>query len=79
MSEKRLAILLKCFVNYDGRGWEPKDTNAPTILWAIEEGYLKRADGRCMFEAFKDSHVTWTLAGRQAMESRAAKEAQPNV
>lgn len=38
-------------------------------LWikCIDLGYIKRADGRCMFERFKDSHVVLTPAGREAV------------
>lgn len=64
-----INTLARCFEQYGGHGWEPKDTQAPAIVWAIEEGFLRRLDGRCLFEAFKDSHVGWTLAGRMAMQA----------
>lgn len=34
----------------------------------VNAGYLDIVDGRCGFEAFKQTHVTWTQAGRRVME-----------
>lgn len=53
------------FVN----GWEPPQINAPPIVWAVKEGYLRVTDSRCGFERIKDNFVVWTDAGKRAMES----------
>lgn len=64
-----LNALAKCYEDYAGKAWEPKDPQAGAIRWAVAEGFLRRLDGRCMFEAFKDSHVGWTLAGEMAIKA----------
>lgn len=53
-----------------GKAWEPKDPRGAFFDRMIAAGYLKRVDGRCGFEAFKDSMIAWTDAGRAAMASR---------
>jgi hypothetical protein len=50
------------------QAWEdrPRRTIRGSVK-LIDAGYLKRCDMRCGFEAFKDSGVTWTQAGRDAI------------
>ena len=54
------------------KGWEPNDPFASVIIEMIDAGLFTRADGRCGFEAFKDSFIVPTplgLAVRQALLS----------
>jgi hypothetical protein len=67
-TEKHLRILRRAFEQMEGKDFEPKEPRHPTILWAIENGFMKRADGRCGFEKIKDAFVVWTPAGRMAMQ-----------
>lgn len=64
MTEADANLLAKCWEKSGGRAWEPRDPKSPFFDRMIEAGYLRREDGRCGFEAFKDSHITWTEAGR---------------
>jgi hypothetical protein len=50
-----------------GRSWEPPLHDSQGVLWLIENGFARRVDGRCGFEAFKDSMLQWTIAGRAAL------------
>ena len=52
-----------------GKAWEPPDLRHDFFERMIAAGYLKRVDGRCGFEAFKDAMIAWTDAGRAAMRS----------
>ena len=54
-----------------GHAWEPPQPQHPLILELIAEGYVKRVDGRCGFERFKDSHLAWTAAARAALSPKA--------
>lgn len=71
ISEERLLKLLRqLFVKTEGRGWAPPDPSHPLILAAVEQGFLRRVDGRCGFERLRDACVAWTPAGRHAVEAR---------
>lgn len=50
-----------------GKAWEPPDPQHPKVLELLAAGYVRRVDGRCGFERFKDSMLTWTDAGRAAL------------
>lgn len=57
---------------FNPKGWEPRDPFAPTMNAMVELGLFRRANGRCGFEAFKDSFVVPTelgLAVRNHLES----------
>ncbi len=56
--------------------WEPADPRHPVINQLVEAGYLRRVHGRCGFEAFKESMVKWTEAGRVAVGIQNADGAQ---
>ena len=77
LTPKQREVLAKCWKQSPGKAWEPRGgTNIPIIKAFVEAGYLRIVDGRCGFEAFKDSMVTWTEAGTVAMEATMkAKEA----
>jgi hypothetical protein len=51
-----------------GEAWEPQNPKHELLDRLIAAGYLKRVDGRCGFEAFKDAMIAWTEAGRAAMQ-----------
>lgn len=67
LTDKSIAALRDLYKRTEGRGWEPQHPNAPIILAIIHHGFVRRADGRCGFEAMKDSHLTWTQAGHMAL------------
>ena len=62
-------ILKKCWDKSGGKSWEPPTTQNEFFDWAIQEGYVRRADGRFGVERFKDSFVVWTEAGKVALEN----------
>ena len=70
LSERaRVVMRHPCF---DPKGWEPRDPTTPVIGELVSAGLLHRTDGRCGFEAFKDSFVVPTplgLAVRQHLET----------
>lgn len=45
-----------------GQAWEPRDPFTPGCNALVGEGYCRRVDGRCGFEAFKDAMLEWTEA-----------------
>ncbi|HEX8224486.1 MAG TPA: hypothetical protein VF605_11780 [Allosphingosinicella sp.] len=55
------------FDRVGGKAWEPPAPFHPWLSKLVEAGLLERKDGRCGFEAFKDSFVDFTAAGRQAV------------
>lgn len=63
-----LAILRDLFEKVGGEAWEPKNPRHAFIARMVEAGFLRRLDGRCGFEAFRDSHVGWTAAGLAAVK-----------
>lgn len=67
--ERRMKALARAFKNMDGKAFEPAVPDHPIIVWAIEEGFMKRVDGRVFFEAMKDAMVKWTVAGEMAIQS----------
>lgn len=71
LTDKELSTLKECWKRSPNKGWEPKGgANTPYIKKFVEAGFLKVADGRCGFEKIKDAMVTWTEAGRKAMETQ---------
>lgn len=61
------ALAQRIYARTQGQAFEPRDTQHPEIIRLIAAGYLRRTDGRCGFERFKDSHVAWTPAGHVAL------------
>lgn len=60
----------RLFTRVHGRTFEPIDPYHAEIVRLIDDGYLRRVDGRFLYERFKDSHVAWTPAGRTACEGK---------
>lgn len=54
-----------------GKAWEPPEPKSRPVIRLIEDGYVRRVDGRCGFEAFKDAMLTWTDAAHAAFRSEA--------
>lgn len=75
ISDKDMETLVECFRRSEGNGWEPQNPRHPFFDRMIEAGYLRRSDGRCGFERFKDSHIVFTDAGREAITARLAVQA----
>lgn len=69
--------LLTVWKKTGGKSWEPPQPDSKGVLWLIENGFAKRVDGRCGFEAFKDSMLAWTTAGAALMVLIAANATQP--
>lgn len=67
--DQLLRYATKLFV-VEPNAWEPANPKHPVVVQLVDAGYLKRVDGRCGFEAFKESMVKWTDAGRAAVEAR---------
>lgn len=65
-TEKMSGYMARLWDRTGGKAWEPPNTKHEIIEWGVANGYLRRVDGRCMFERFKDSHVTWTEAAKVA-------------
>ncbi|MBO9380307.1 hypothetical protein GG804_26430 [Sphingomonas histidinilytica] len=61
LSERARQVLVH--QRFNPKGWEPANPNSRAIVEMIDEGLLRRADGRCGFERFKDSHVVPTPLG----------------
>ena len=61
--------LVKMWKGTKGEAWEPGNPKHELFDRLIAAGYLKRVDGRCGFERFKESMIAWTNAGREAMEA----------
>lgn len=51
------------------RAWEPVNPQSNAIKHYVENHVLERVDGRCGFEAFKDSHVKFTEIAPLFMEN----------
>jgi hypothetical protein len=73
-SEALRAMAAFLWTRSGGKCWSPRNPNNPRIVQLIEAGYLRRSDGRCGFERFKDSHVVWTDAARLAFADKNAGE-----
>lgn len=69
LTDKDLAALRTLWARTKGEAWEPPDPNYPWLVAMIDEGFIRRVDGRCGFEKFKDSMIAWTEAGRTALAS----------
>ncbi len=67
LSPRETEFLVDLFRKSKGEPWEPNNPKHPFFDKAIKAGYLRRADGRCGFERFKDSFVAWTEAGHNAL------------
>lgn len=64
------ASLRRLYEITGGKAWEPPEPNHPKVVALIDAGYVRRVDGRCGFERFKDSMLAWTDAGRAAIGTR---------
>jgi hypothetical protein len=49
--------------SFDPKGWEPPDPFSALCTSLVDLGLFNRADGRCGFEAFKDSFIVPTDLG----------------
>lgn len=69
LNAKDREQLVLLFEKTNGQAWEPPAPHYPWLVKLINAGYLKRCDMRCGFEAMKDAGVTWTQAGRDAIQA----------
>lgn len=60
------ATIAELWAKTEGRAWEPPQPRHPLVERLIHQGYARRVDGRCGFEAMKDAMLTWTEAGKAA-------------
>jgi hypothetical protein len=70
MNTTELANVERLWARTAGKSFEPREPSHPFVLRMIEAGFVKRVDGRCGFERFKDSHLEWTPAAKAALEVR---------
>lgn len=69
-TDKEMRTLKKCFVLGKGKAWEPPSgTKTEFFAKCVSAGYLQIVDGRCGFELIKDAMVTWTEAGKIAIQT----------
>lgn len=66
LNTREMATLRQLWDGTKGKAWEPGKLAATDARFDpyVRAGYLKRVDGRCGFERFKDSMLAWTEAGR---------------
>jgi hypothetical protein len=70
-----IGLLGRIYEKTGGAAWEPRSgTHTPFFDRAIAAGYVRRVDGRCGFERFKESHIAFTQAGHAALATHPAKE-----
>lgn len=60
--------VLQLWERSGGKSWEPPDPQNKHVIWLIDNGFVRRVDGRCGFEAFKDSMLTWTIAAKAVFQ-----------
>lgn len=61
LSEAQRAVLTH--ERFDPKGWEPANPKSLLLSSMVDKGLFRRANGRCMFEAFKDSFIVPTPLG----------------
>lgn len=64
MKSQYFIILRQLYEKTDGKPFEPKDVWHPFFGAMVKAGLMRRLDGRCGFEAFKNSHVGFTGKGK---------------
>jgi hypothetical protein len=79
LDERDLAQIDTLLNRTQGRAWEPPAPNHPWLRKLTEAGVLRRCDMRCGFEAFKETGLEWTEAGRLVVELRAALAARDGI
>jgi hypothetical protein len=67
-----LKLLESLFELSGGKAWSPADPRADWLTTVIAAGYLVRCNMRCGFEAFRETGLRFTDAGRRAIEARIA-------
>lgn len=68
ISENDEILLRNLYEKSKGKAWEPRDPSSKFLKRMVDAGYLRRVDGRCGFERFKDSHIAWTELGLKEMQ-----------
>lgn len=58
-----------------GKAFEPKVYTNAFIEYLLKEGWMRRCDMRCMFEAFRDTGLAWTGAAKAYFELEEARKA----
>jgi len=76
---KDLEHLEKVFERTGGEAWEPLNPWYPWLERMIGAGFLRRCDMRCGFEAFKDSGLVFTDAGRIVLAALRARASEQEV
>lgn len=51
----------------NGESWEPGNPRLPMFDRMIAAGFLKRADGRFLYEAMRDAFLVWTQEAKEEM------------
>lgn len=66
-----LAAIRALWLKTNGSPWEPPNPNDKRVTALIAGGWLRRVDGRCGFEAMKDSMLAFTDAARALIAAEA--------
>lgn len=69
LTANEMRVLRDVFERTRGQAWEPPQPDSRIVKRWIEAGYVRRCDMRCGFEAFKDTGLNWTEAGRAALST----------
>jgi hypothetical protein len=70
-------IIRKLWGLTKGKSWEPPNPRSQFVEKLIQGGWVKRVDGICGFERFKDSMLAWTDAGRAALSDGTGGDPSP--
>lgn len=70
MTTLSVPSVRKLYLRTEGKAFEPRDPSAPTVGRLIDEGYVRRVDGRVGFERLKDAMLTWTQAAHAAFSEK---------
>lgn len=73
LAEQDFLRLCRVYTRSNGKAFTPRD-HRDTADWAdrmIAGGFLRRVNGRCMFEIIPDAMLAFTEAGHRAALERA--------
>lgn len=75
LTASEMGLLYDLWRYSAGGAWQPIAPKHPFFKRMIAAGYLRRCDGAGGVEPFKDSHLSWTDAGRRLMAADAGAAA----
>lgn len=75
ISDREMLALDRVWAAMGTSAWVPRDPNSPLIDKAVDEGWMRRLDGRVMFEMIKDGMLQFTGKGAEVFRQRAEARA----